>query len=179
MRSDITAQNNLIRIFNNKHRETLVRVECFEDALRSLKYEGKVSRGKNIANVKTLIGYFGTHLKRHMRAEERILYPFFDIHVPKYDSVIALFRLEHREINRNMRKMVQWIKLYDEWSQKGLFSEWLKSFYVEGMCFVHLTRHHLVSESATLFKSVICCLHGDEIGILEKKMKTFLIKNDD
>jgi len=85
-----TSGNHLLEHFGEGHREVLIQTDALTQALTNLHYEGKLSLGKNLKQMKKILRFFNGPLKKHMQIEEKIVYPFFETHVPKFESAITL-----------------------------------------------------------------------------------------
>ncbi len=132
--------------------------EKLQHALTHLRYEGKLQRGKNLKAIKSIISWLDQELKKHQRYQEKILFPFLEMHVPKYEPTIHFLQSDHAEIRENTQKVKESLKQIgrsDRYPVNGNLRE-------AGIYLVCLLRHHIQLEKTGIQKALKKDLNEEE-----------------
>lgn len=149
------------RIFEREEMRILEEVEHFYKLLTRLRYEGKVSRARNVKASKEAITTLMGTLKRHRDLEEKIIFPFLLSHLPKHESVIRFLRSDHEDIRKNKERLYLWLKdLLKESRASGIDGKVQET----GVYLTCLVRHHMELEKENIHKAI-----KEELKPSEKK----------
>ena len=74
--------------------------ELFE-ALNNLRYVGKVGLKRNMRIISRLNDCFRSELLPHFQADEQVVLPYVETHLPKYSPLLSFLTAEHKEIKKN------------------------------------------------------------------------------
>src|SRR3989338_4066747 len=97
------SQKKVLDTFEVSHVEILKKSQQLEDVLTRLRYEGRMSFGRNVKELGALLHFLNEDLKNHVTQEERVLFPYVESHIPKLEPVINLLRSEHQEFKKNLK----------------------------------------------------------------------------
>ncbi len=156
--------------FDQEENEILRQVEDFHKILTHLKYEGKVSRGKNVKAANRAMSRLVGTFKKHRRLQEEIIFPFLQVHIPKHEAVIRFLRSDHEDIKKNKDRLRLSLQKLSKQSvtENGKIQEL-------GVYLICLLRHHLELEKENIHKAIKRELREDEkkeIGVRIKKWLT-------
>ena len=151
--SDTRMSEAGISVFlEEDHQMTLDTLENLDMALLGLQFEGKSSRGKNLKQLRSILGFFQGRLMKHMEREEQVIFPFLESHVPKLASVIHLLEAEHEDFKKNLkgfRALLQEIfGGRNGMSRVNTINEIRKT----GIYLIYLLRSHVRAESKAVYQ---------------------------
>lgn len=160
MKLKTRAAKSIFGILEKEHKTTLDRIDEFYDALKRLRYEGKLNLGRNLAEVRGLATYFRKELDGHMREEERVLFPFLRTHIPRLEPLVALLLSEHDDFRGSLEGLEAALEDFKR-------HEFMKSSLIEKICehgtyLICLLRSHMWVESHNLYKAADRELRPDE-----------------
>ena len=162
---------SLVRDLEQTHSETLEKADRFYEILIKLRYEGKVSLGKNCRDAKEVLKFFSGEHHQHMECEERIIFPFLKTHVPKLESIIHLLLAEHRDFKRNLLIFEHSIHELDKGKNDSERATILEKIKEVGTYLIYLLKSHNQFESASVYKVIDQELHPDEVEEIEKQIR--------
>ncbi len=152
------------------HEELFEKTDRLNRALSNLRYEGKANVGKNLKETWEILSFFEKELQAHVDAEEKFLFPFLEAHVPRLSPLISLFRAEHEDFRKNLKRFRLALEdLYGEKSDCGR-SESIDKVKEVGTYLIYLLRQHLPAEEESVYKAIDHELHEEEREELEKLM---------
>ena len=132
------------------YQETLEKTKHFQNTLIHLQYEGKASRGKNVARIRKITGYFDHQVKKHIK-QEHIIFPYLKSHIPRLESLLFVLRTEHEDLKKNLflfRSQLQsFVRNKKTRTQKGFIGK-LKE---RGTYLIYLLQRHLAEENGLLY----------------------------
>ena len=153
---------NVFQSFERDQKTISHKLSEFYDAIQKLRYEGKVQQGKNARALRNLLYFFQTDLLRHLREEEKVLFPFLRTHIPKLEPIIRVLLSEHdgcratlKDLRRSYTKLTK---------GQGKETGALHELYEQGIYFSCLVRSHLWVESQNLY-----LVADRELHLAEKK----------
>lgn len=162
----------LVRLFESEEKEILCRVERFHETLKHLRYEGKVSHGKNAKKALREIKELELIMHRHRKIQEKVIFPFLAVRLPKHESVIHFLLAEHGDMDRSAKKLHSLFQnLLKKPEQMKRNESWETGIY-----FVCLLRHHLGLENKSIHKAIHKEFRQAERRAMEKKIKIWLEK---
>ena len=98
-----------------------------------------------------MIGFFEKEVVRHMKTEEKELFPFLQRHIPRLESVICLLSAEHEDFRRGFKTFKRlFLKLYR--NPKSTLRA-MDNARGEGMRLAFLLKGHLWAEGEILHKT--------------------------
>lgn len=161
------------RIFECDGKEILRYVEHFHKTLTHLRYEGKVSLGKNIKALRGTTKVLNALVKRHRYLQEKILFPFLERHIPKYETRIHFLRSDHQEIRKHSQRFTHFIQSLSKKAAKDRPID-NGTIHESGVYFVCLLRHHIQLEEQAIHKVLKKDLKRHERGEIAKKMQNWI-----
>lgn len=158
----IPTRNRIAELLEDHHTETLQKADHLREIIIRLRYEGKLSLGKNLTRAKETLRFFGQEMSEHMAEEEKTLFPFLETHVPKLEPLILLLRSEHQDFRRNVacfKLLLSELERAKDDLERGRTIEKLKEI---GMYLIYLLQSHLQEESEILYRAAEQGLRADE-----------------
>ncbi len=158
-------------LIEGDHSLTLQKTDELQSLLTQLRYEGRASLGKNFKEARALLDFFKSELLRHIALEERVVFPFLQIHIPKLEPVLHLLRAEHDDFKRNLQsfefQIEELLKEKDDLN-RGKKLERLEEV---GTYLAYLLRNHIQVESESVYRVVDRELKAEEKRELEKRVE--------
>ncbi len=139
-----------------------------------LRYEGKPTRGKNLKAAKSSILSFSKILKGHRELQEKVVFPYLRVHIPKHDPAIRFFCADHRAIRRDKEKLRS---LIGRASKKLLEAGKFRGIQKKGAYLAGLVRHHLELERKSVLKAIRNELRPEEKKEIFGKVTFWLRKS--
>jgi len=158
----ISESNDALKMFRREHAQVISEVARLDKALKNLRFEGKCSFGRNLKEAHDVLDFFKREVIGHIELEDTVLFPFLECHLPKLESVINLFRSEHREIKRSLRKFdfaLGELGRDDTSDEQG---KALDDVSETGIYLIHLLRNHIQAENESIYKTSEYELHQKE-----------------
>ncbi len=164
-------------IFEHNGKEILGYTESLHKALTRLRYEGKVSIGKNIKTASRVTKVLDQRARSHSNFQERILFPFLETHIPRYETRIHFLRSDHHEIKKYSQKLRNLLR--------SLSKKFGKDHHIDsgaiqetGVYLIGLLRHHIQLEEEGIHKALKKDLNRDELNAISKKIQKWVICHD-
>lgn len=157
------------RLLEGNRKRILIEAARLEEVFFRLVYEGKLRSGRNLRKAEDVLVNFSTALRRHAAAQERVLYPFLQRHIPKFEPVTGLLISDHRQLFshfKNLGRMLCSLKRKNgSWSAGQT-----RRLREEGIYLTHFLRHHLKAEEQTVYRAVRTELKNEEREKLWKEV---------
>lgn len=153
------------------HDEAVDQIDRLHALITNLRYEGKLSLGKNLKELREVLSFFNRQLRKHMELEEEVIFPFLETHVPKLESLIRLLHLEHEDFETNLENIqfqIQNVLKTSDELERGKIVEKIRE---RGTYLTYLLRNHIQEENGTVYKALTEELHPNEKKELERLMK--------
>ncbi len=134
------------RLFAREIRALFLQSEKLYSALTQLRYEGRLQERRNIRRVEQSVRILYGSLKKHISVQERVIFPFFERHIPRYELAIQLLKAEHQDIRRCcevLQKSASGIKAAPRTPDCG-------RIYNQGIYLTALLRHHFEFENQSV-----------------------------
>ncbi|MBI4549516.1 MAG: hemerythrin domain-containing protein [Candidatus Omnitrophica bacterium] len=154
-----------------EHEESFRETEKLSDVLTNIRYEGKLSLGKNLKEANRLRLFFNRVMRHHARLEETVIFPFLEKHVPKMESVIRLLRSEHADFEKTLIEFNASLRAVDRENDAGKRLLSLEKMQETGTYLIYLLRHHLYNENVSVYKTISRDLNPEEKKILVRKIR--------
>jgi hemerythrin-like domain-containing protein len=164
--------NGCLAALEEEHRESFRETEKLSDVLTNMRYEGKLSFGKNLKEANRLRIFFNRVMNHHAEMEEKILFPFLERHVPKMETVIRLLRSEHSDFEKTLKEFNALLRAMageKDSVKRSLLMEKLQEI---GTYLIYLLRHHLHNENESVYKTISRDLNQNEKEILVRKIRS-------
>lgn len=172
MQTKKSREEGLAALLERDDNLVIQKTKGLQNALIHLRFEGKASLGKNLRKISDILRFFNRDVDKHMREEEKALFPYLQNHLPKLGSLISLLQSEHREVRRNMKcfhfLLGQLIRNRKSLHLNGEIIENLKE---TGSYLTCLLQGHLMEESEILYRAADHGLHPIEKENLVRKIK--------
>ena len=149
------------------HKDLIEQTDRLNNILINLRYEGKTKVGKNLKEVWDILAFFEKEVRVHVDTEEKFLFPFLKTHVPRLDPLITLFRAEHEDFQKHLRRFR--LTMEELCGERGDGDRATKIDKVRevGTYLIYLLRQHLAAEGESIYKAVYHELHPEEREELE------------
>ncbi|MFA5059319.1 MAG: hemerythrin domain-containing protein [Candidatus Omnitrophota bacterium] len=160
------------------HKEVLKKSQQLLQFLVNLRYEGKVSLGRNIKSIAEILKFFQKTLLPHMDLDERILFPFVATHIPRLSPAIKIFKIDHREFKSNLRSFIVLFEQLKNAKTENRRFEIIEQLKEKGTYLMCLLRHHVRAESEQIHKAADEDLHLVEKNFILREIKKVCKKHD-
>lgn len=152
------------------HKQLLEQADRLNGVLINLRYEGKTKLGKNLKEAGDILCFFEKEVSLHVETEEKFIFPFLEIHVPRLGPLISLFHAEHEDFQKNLKCFR--LAMEDLCSEHGdgNRAKMIEKVREVGTYLIYLLRQHLPAEEESVYKAVYHELHEEERKELEKLM---------
>lgn len=154
-----------------KHFHFFAKIDQFYDALNNLRYEGKVSLGKNTKVIGETIKYFKAQVLPHIRLEEDVVFDFLNVHMPKLDPTLRFLREDHKEFKMNLSAFELLFKRFKAEKNDLKRIKIQERLRAKGIYIVSHMRSHIRLEDESIYKVIDQELHPDEKRLFLEKMK--------
>ena len=134
------------------HRQSIRELNEFYEILRDLRYEGKMSAGKNLLRARQMTRHFRDELTDHMAQEERVLFPFLRKYIPRLEPMVYLLSSEHKDLRRTLADLKRSFSAVRK-TPAAKVGHLADHIYEQGMYLVCLLRSHMSVESRTLYQA--------------------------
>jgi hemerythrin-like domain-containing protein len=162
-------RKTIFGILEKDHKTTFQKLNQFYEVLRKLRYEGKLTLGKNIAEAIELVGYFKRELDGHMCEEEKILFPFLKTHIPRLEPMIYLILSEHEDFRNSLKSLKASLSEFKR--HKSVKPGTIDKICEQGTYLICLLRSHMWVESHSLYRAA-----DKELRLSEKRKLIRLIE---
>ncbi|MBI4388289.1 MAG: hemerythrin domain-containing protein [Candidatus Omnitrophica bacterium] len=136
--------------FQKDHQEFLQKSESLHQVFKNICYEGKLLLGRNLRRAGCLLQFFETRFVKHLEAEEKVLYPFIETHIPRYASVILFFHREHKDLQETLGELRQIVEKLQGNQNYLRNKKLIETIQWKGAYFNHLLRSHIKTEVETV-----------------------------
>ncbi len=140
--------------------------ELFE-ALNNLRYEGKVGLKRNIRAISRLNHYFRDELLPHFQADEQVVFPYVETHLPKYSPLLGFLKAEHKEIRKSFDDLDGMVEKAIFKKDKPLPQSQINRIYDRGTYIYCLIRNHIQMETEAIYCNINAQLQPSEKKELE------------
>lgn len=162
---------DIVELLEKDHAATLQKTGRLQDVLTNLRYEGKLSFGKNVMEARELLKFFNREMVDHLTLEEQVLFPFLQTHIPKLEPAIHFFQAEHEDFKKNLvgfKLLLREILKEKDDIPRGKTIEKIRE---TGTYLVYLLRNHIQAESESVYKVLVRELRADEKKDLERQIE--------
>lgn len=164
------TSKEVVRLLERGHVDTLQKIAQLEEALLNLRFEGKPSLGKNLRQAEGVLDFLRNQLMRHIRIEEKVLFPYLAAHIPKLESVIHLLQGEHDEFRKNVEDFRFELEAASKMRAGLNPAKALERVQETGTYLVYLLRNHIQAEHQSIYKVIHSELRPDEKKELARRI---------
>jgi len=157
--------------FDVEAKDILQELEELQKVLTHLRYEGKVSLGKNLKSARQLMARLVTHLGRHRQLQERVVFPYLAAHIPRHESVIQFLRSDHADIRKSKERLQAVIRNLLKNPESCLEHVKIQELGVYLIC---LVRHHIELEKKSIHRALDEELRPVERRKVETRVRQWL-----
>ncbi len=93
----------LIDWIKNDHESLRQAIELLDRYLYHLRYEGKRHTQDNLLRIGQHVRFLQKDMDRRIRYEEKILFPFLIMHVPRFEPLFHLLHIDHEKCRREFQ----------------------------------------------------------------------------
>lgn len=156
----------------HNHHALTKHLQHFEDRLFHLRYEGKPLLGKNICNTRETLRVLTREMNEHFKMEEKIIFPFLSVHVPRLGPVIRLLHSDHEELEKHLCKLRERLSGVIEISRKNASegARLTREIQEMGSFMIQFISNHLKAEDSIIHGSIKRELRPDEEKALLNQM---------
>lgn len=165
----------IVKNLEHHHEKSMRKADHLHDALISLRYEGKVSFGKNIQIMKNVIQFYGKELLPHVEVEEKVVFPFLLTHIPRIACIIKLLQAEHGDIKRAIANMESTVEKLSKAKDNLSKAKAIEKITQTGTYFTFLVQHHIQAERESVYEAIEQ-LHNTESKDLSRQISKFISK---
>ena len=162
---------DILGFFNCEEEKLLQQTDRLQEVMNHLRYEGKVFRGKNLKAANRIVEGIAARLEKHRILQEKIIFHFLQVHIPKRESMVRFLFSDHEDIQKNKERLrLSLRKLSRNHSpEDGKVQQW-------GTYLICLLRLHIELERESIHKAIRTELRKDEKKEVEKRVTKWLLK---
>lgn len=153
-------------------------LQSASEMLIGLRYEGKLTFGKNIKKIAVILTLLNREFRKHSRFEEKILFPFVKSHLPKLESVVCFLKAEHDSLKRNLDELCLIFKKRKKMFQLNQRGEWVRKLNESGTFMIYSIRHHLDARREGIEEPIENELRSDEKKELGKQLVEVVLNRE-
>ncbi len=153
---------SIVAFFREECRDVLQKLDVLYEATKNLRFEGKPSSGKNTKAIEEVIKYLKKKLFQHMQLDEKLIFPFLEVHIPKLGPALNFLRAERNEFKANLETFDSLFRKLKERKGDPEYCKIVEELREKGIYLVGLMRNHIQAENESVYKMVDQQLHGDE-----------------
>lgn len=167
--------NKISAFFEKEEKEILCQLEYFSEVLLHLRYEGKVQRGKNVKAANKAIAKLIKILRKHRSFQEKVIFSYLLVHIPKHESIIQFLCSDHEIIQKNKKKLYCLLKKLSE-KESYTLDDKIQEL---GVSLIYLVRHHIELERNSIHKTLKNELNEDEKKDVAKMTRNWFVTIND
>jgi hemerythrin-like domain-containing protein len=167
-------RKNSIHVIGDEDAEMLRKAKELDMTLNSLRHEGKYAWGQNLKKLSRILKYFDSDVARHMRVEEKVLFPFLRKHVPKLEFTLYLLKAEHADFEEKIKFLKKLIVRLKRKLSGHECRNTLNEACATGVYVIYLLRNHVEVESRNVTEMARDCLKRDENKMLGERLSNYL-----
>lgn len=165
---------NFSDIFSEEQLAVSQKLNQFQDLLKRLQYEGKLTQGKNIQTVEGVLETLKLSYDAHKKIDDEVIFPFLDRHIPRINPFLRLLtaeRVEFLALIKDCEALLQKFKnsrgqntqpgILDQLGEKGIYA-------------IALIRNHIQMEMENVYKVIDKELRPAEKNQLAAAVKKYL-----
>lgn len=130
-----------------EHQRSLRALTQFSEVLKRLRFEGRAQWPGNLRRLRRLMLFFKDKAARHMRVEEKTLFPFLEAHIPRLEPLIGLLLSEHEDFRLVFKDIERALRAFGGGGHLAA----LQTIHARGAYLACLLRSHLWAESEVLY----------------------------
>lgn len=120
----------------------------------NLRYEGKVSNGKNLKQARQILCELRRIFHEHSHIEDERVFPFLKKHIPKVESLTEILRLEHEYLCDLIDKFELEFVRFTEESNRLKRARMVLEMQKRGLYLNFLLQGHVQLEIQNLYQTV-------------------------
>jgi hemerythrin-like domain-containing protein len=162
---------DIVKVLEADHARALRQADHFGKVILHLRFEGIPRLGKNLKDVKQALKFFEKELSEHLELENRGIFPYLETHIPRLEPVIRLFYSDHAGFKENLKRFRTLLRRLAAGKRMALKNtELMENLRETGTCMIYLLKHHLQSESASVYRAIARELRSEEVKDLAKRI---------
>ena len=168
-----TVSDSLIHVFEQNHASLAAEIDALDSILNVFCHEGRAQFGKNIRRLDNAIQRLQTRLDTVIGYEEKCLFPFINVHIPRFQPLIYLLLSEHEDFGKRLKSLARSLAAFKKEKGAARQLKSLRKIKAEGMYLVCLMRSHLWAEAKKMYEAVNRELRAGEKEKLARRLKEF------
>ena len=164
-------RKDVVEFFEAEYKEVLNKLDQLSEATKNLRFEGKLSYGKNIKEVEEVIKFLEKKLYQHIALDEKIIFPFVEAHIPKLEPILRFLRAERNEFKINLEVFESLFKKLKGGKMEPQQHKIVEELREKGIYLVCLMRNHIQTENESVYKTIDQQLREDEKKELLRRIK--------
>jgi hypothetical protein len=152
----------ILAMFEQEHKQVLKELDELNESITNLQYEGKMSFAKNTRTIEKTTRFFKNKLYNHIELDEKVIFPYVQVHIPKLEPMLCFLRAERNEFKLSMENFELLFRQLKE-EKNGLRQQKIIDQVKEkGMYVICLMRNHIQIEIESVYKPMDLQLHQEE-----------------
>ncbi len=152
----------IVTFFEQEYKDILQKLDDLYGATKNLQFEGKLFSGKNMKEIEMVIKFLRNKLFVHLKLDEKVIFPFLEVHIPKLGPVLNLLRAERNEFKMNLENFESLFRKLKKEKNYLENHKILEGLQEKGLYMVCLMRNHIQAENESVYKAIDQELHLDE-----------------
>ncbi len=150
--------------------QVLNKLEELASVLTNLRYEGRFMFGKNLRAAQESSNFLRRVVLPYMDAEDKIIFPFLEAHIPRFSPLIRLMRSQHLEFKSNLERFNDAVCALVKEGYPLDSNKTLEAACQTGTYLIYFLRHHIQTEKEGIYRVCAAELRSDEKKELEKQI---------
>lgn len=152
------------------HANVIEKMDALRDDLKNMQCEGKASFQKNLKRMKEALCFFNEEITEHMALEEREIFPYLAIHVPRVSPALRFLQAEHDDFRDNLKIFKFFVRELSRHRNDGGHLKVVDRLRETGTYLSYLLKHHIEAEQKSVYHPLEKELKASEKSELKKRI---------
>ena len=167
------SDRQLIQTFEKNHASLATEIDALHSVLHVFCHEGRAQFGKNMRRLDDAIRSLEVRLGFVSAYEEKCLFPFISVHIPRFEPLITLLGSEHEDFRRLLKGLGRSLSAFKQEKEASLQLRSVQRIREEGMYLICLMRSHLWAETRNMYEALNRELRAEEKENLARRLQEF------
>ena len=163
----------LIQTFEKNHASLATEIDALHSVLHVFCHEGRAQFGKNINRMDGAVRSLQARLNFVSVYEEKCLFPFISVHIPRFEPLVTLLRSEHADFRRLLKGLSASLTAFKKEKEASRQLRSVQRIREEGMYLICLMRSHLWAETRNMYEALNRELRVEEKETLARRLQEF------
>ena len=164
---------HLIQTFEKNHASLATEIDALHFILHMFCHEGRAQFGKNIKRMDDAVRSLQIRLNFVSAYEEKCLFPFINVHIPRFEPLVTLLRSEHADFRRLLKGLSSSLAAFKREKEASRQLKSIQKIREEGMYLICLMRSHLWAETRKMYEALNRELRAEEKEKLALRLQEF------